>query len=128
MGALRTLVVGAALLAFLYAFTPLVRHDVRAVEAQVVIPADVPFVVLADHSDLETEGYQLRRDGAIVASATREALVDGVVAIPVASGWPVGVYTVNVVAVGPGGESISDSLAVVVTHQSPSAPTNVIIR
>lgn len=76
-----------------------------------------PFSVVADHADITQDGklvpvtgYRLYRDGVQLGEVPFSARVNGVVTFSVPTGWPTGVYQVQMSAYNAAGESVRATL------------------
>ena len=84
-----------------------------------------PFHVLADHDGAETDTYDLKIDGNVVASQPVSALQAGTVMFSNVIVTTVGSHMASVVAVGLSGSAESDPLPFAVVPGVPGKPTNV---
>lgn len=95
-----------------------------AVQLSDSIKANQPFTVMVDHDGIDTTSYTLYVNGVLNVTLPATALVNGSVSFPFAQGMPKGSYTFVARAIGPGGETNSDSLALSVTPGPPNKPNN----
>jgi hypothetical protein len=84
-----------------------------------------PFHVQADHDGVDTETYELKIDGAVVATEPVANLQTGVITFDNVMVTQVGNHTAAVNAVGPAGSAESDPLPFDVVPGKPGKPTNV---
>lgn len=102
------------------------------VYSQVLAPNEVfvgqQFHVEADHTGADTTSFELRQDGALVATVQASVLANGVLSFPARSIAQAGTYTLVVSAVGPGGSTPGDPFTLVVRNRLPFAPANTRIQ
>lgn len=89
------------------------------------IEKSTPFTVQADHAGVDTVGYRLYVDSAMVQEKPVSALSGGVISFADADGLPKGSYGLQVSAYNADGETKSDALTLVVTGTAPLAPINL---
>lgn len=118
----------ALLLLSLVAHAPVASSVVTVLETQAVpadaVKANAPFTFAFDHDGLDTDGYQLYINGAVVRTVGVAALVNGSVLIPFPAGLPKGTYTFEVHAYNAIGEGVGAQLTLSVTAGNPSNPKN----
>jgi hypothetical protein len=84
------------------------------------------FTLSADHDGVNTTAYRVYVDDAQVGpDIPVSALANGTVTTSPLPALAEGTHAVRLAAVGPGGETKSDPLSIVVTLPPPSKPTNL---
>ena len=89
------------------------------------IAKNTPFTVQADHAGVDTLGYRLYVNSAMVQEKPVSALSGGVISFADADGLPKGSYGLEVSAFNDDGETKSAPLTLMVTGTAPAAPLNL---